>query len=66
MESVSAKQLSIANAAKKYPYEPITVLHPNLDLHWLWEASLRVRKASATNNRWPTFWTSIYASILTR
>ena len=48
MKSVSTKQLSIANTAKKYPYEPITVLHPNLDLHWLWEASLRVRKNSAS------------------
>ncbi len=48
MKSVSTKQLSIANTAKKYPHEPITVLHPNLDLHWLWEASLRVRKNSAS------------------
>ncbi|MDA1069150.1 MAG: reverse transcriptase domain-containing protein, partial [Verrucomicrobia bacterium] len=48
MKSVSTKQLSIANTAKKYRHEPITVLHPNLDLHWLWEASLRVRKNSAS------------------
>lgn len=48
MKSVSTKQLSIANTAKRYPHEPITVLHPNLDLHWLWEASLRVRKNSAS------------------
>ena len=48
MKSVSTKQLSIANTAKKYPHEPITVLHPKLDLHWLWEASLRVRKNSAS------------------
>ena len=34
MKSVSTKQLSIANTAKKYRHEPITVLHPNLDLHW--------------------------------
>lgn len=48
MKSVSTKQLSMANTAKKYRHEPITVLHPNLDLHWLWEASLRVRKNSAS------------------
>lgn len=48
MKSVSSKQLSIANTAKRYPHEPITVLHPYLDLHWLWEASLRVRKNSAS------------------
>ena len=48
MKSVSTKQLSIANTAKKYPQEALTVLHPNLDLHWLWEASLRVRKSSAS------------------
>ncbi len=48
MRSVSTKQLSIANTARKYPYEALTVLHPNLDLHWLWEASLRVRKNAAT------------------
>ena len=47
MKSVSTKQLSIANTAKKYPGEALTVLHPNLDLHWLWEASLRVRKTGA-------------------
>lgn len=48
MRSVSTKQLSIANTARKYPHEALTVLHPNLDLHWLWEASLRVRKNAAT------------------
>jgi group II intron reverse transcriptase/maturase len=48
MKSVSTKQLSIANTAKKYPHEAITVLHPNLDEHWLWEASARVRKSGAT------------------
>ncbi len=48
MKSVSTKQLSIANTARKYSNEPITVLHPNLDVHWLWEASLRVRKNSAS------------------
>ena len=47
MKSVSTKQLSIANTAKKYPHEAITVLHPNLDEHWLWEASQRVRKSGA-------------------
>lgn len=48
MRSVSTKQLGIANTAKKYPHEAITVLHPNLDEHWLWEASQRVRKSGAT------------------
>jgi hypothetical protein len=47
MKSVSTKQLSIANTVKKYPYESITVLHPNLNEHWLWEASARVRKSGA-------------------
>lgn len=47
MKSVSTKQLSIANTAKKYPHEALTVLHPYMDLHWLWEASLRVRKNGA-------------------
>ncbi len=44
MRSVSTKQISIANTAKKYPREAITVLHPYLDEHWFWEASNRVRK----------------------
>ena len=48
MRSVSTKQLSIANTARKYPHEAITVLHPYLDEHWLWEASDRVRKNSAS------------------
>lgn len=48
MRSVSTKQLSIANTAKRYPREAITVLHPYLDEHWLWEASNRVRKTSAS------------------
>ena len=48
MRSVSTKQLSIANTARKYPHEAITVLHPYLDEHWLWEASHRVRKNSAS------------------
>ena len=47
MKSVSTKQLGIANTAKKYPHEAITVLHPHLDEHWLWEASQRVRKSGA-------------------
>ncbi len=47
MRSVSTKQVSIANTAKKYPQEALTVLHPNLDEHWLWEASNLVRKDSA-------------------
>ena len=47
MKSVSTKQLSIAKTAKKYPREAITVLHPYLDEHWLWEASNRVRKDGA-------------------
>ena len=47
MRSVSTKQISIANTAKKYPREAITVLHPYLDEHWLWEASNRVRKDCA-------------------
>ncbi len=47
MKSVSTKQLSIANTVKKYPHESITVLHPNLNEHWLWEASARVRKSGA-------------------
>jgi retron-type reverse transcriptase len=48
MKSVSTKQLGIANTAKKYPHEAITVLHPYLDEHWFWEASHRVRKSGAT------------------
>jgi RNA-directed DNA polymerase len=48
MRSVSTKQVSIANTARKYPHEAITVLHPYLDEHWLWEASDRVRKNSAS------------------
>ena len=48
MRSVSTKQLSIANTAKKYSQEALTVLHPNLDEHWLWEASNRVRKDSTS------------------
>ncbi len=53
MRSVSTKQISIANTAKKYPHEAITVLHPYLDEHWLWEASNRVRKdcASGVDNQ---------------
>ncbi len=47
MRSVSTKQASIANTAKKYSHEAITVLHPYLDEHWLWEASNRVRKDGA-------------------
>ena len=47
MRSVSTKQLSIANTAKKYPHEAVTVLHPKIDEHWLWEASARVRKSGA-------------------
>ena len=47
MRSVSTKQISIANTAKKYPREAITVLHPYLDEHWLWEASNHVRKDCA-------------------
>ena len=47
MKSVSTKQLSIAHTAKKYPQEALTVLHPYMDVHWLGEASLRVRKNSA-------------------
>ena len=48
MRSVSTKQTSIANTGKKYPREAITVLHPYLDEHWLWEASDRVRKDGAS------------------
>ena len=48
MRSVSTKQISIANTAKKYPREAITVLHPYLDEHWLWEAVNRVRKDCAS------------------
>ena len=48
MRSVSTRQISIANTAKKYPREAITVLHPYLDAHWLWEASNRVRKGCAS------------------
>jgi group II intron reverse transcriptase/maturase len=47
MRSVSTKQLGIANTAKKYRHEAITVLHPNMDEHWLWEANQRVRKSGA-------------------
>ena len=31
----------------KYSQEALTVLHPYMDVHWLWEASQRVRKNSA-------------------
>jgi group II intron reverse transcriptase/maturase len=48
MKSVSTKQLSIANTAKKYPHEALTVLHPKMDEHWLWEASTRVRRNGAS------------------
>ena len=47
MKSVSTKQLSIAHTAMKYSQEALTVLHPYMDVHWLWEASQRVRKNSA-------------------
>lgn len=47
MGGASTKQPGIANTAKKYPHEAITVPHPYMDPHWLWEASLRVRKNSA-------------------
>lgn len=47
MKSVSTKQLSIAHTAMKYSQEALTVLHPYMDVHWLWEASQRVRRNSA-------------------
>ncbi|MCH2156144.1 MAG: hypothetical protein MK080_09090 [Opitutales bacterium] len=48
IQSVSTKQLSIANTAKRYPHEAINLLHPKMDEHWLWEASQRVSKSGAS------------------
>ncbi len=47
MQSVSSRQRRIVLAAQKHRHEPLIALNHHLDLNWLAEAYLRVRKDAA-------------------